>query len=966
MTDQEITSPLIASTSMPGSLSLNRRKLIWDLAESIDYYPCNNNIVLDKSRAGRENPLSDSGFRRRKIWLLGISGTTAISLIINVITGIMIGMTARWMELGVDYGIDTRNHALNSYFRSESMTLVAPTMYVLCFAVTLTALSAFFVQFFAPGAAGSGVSLVMAILNGNDLAGLFSIAVYIAKLFGTCASRAALLTLGPEAPMVHLGACVSSLLFGVCRKINTSIILKRPLSKQTSDKYESGDPTAVFTNENHRQIVSAGAAAGLAAAFGAPIGGVLFALEEACSVWSRKIAWRCLICTSTAVFTISQLNPSLRGGGILSFGGIYPLSSRQWLFQMPFVMGVSVLAGLLGAGFNICREKILQFRVARRRHLLRLFEAVAVAIVTAGASFGASLMFGKCLELPPLWNEKHAIRFTCPPGQYNDLATALFASSHYVIKSILALGSESEPINRICTLTMPCYYSAHALLAVVVIYSIGMVLASGLVVPGGLFMPSILSGASLGALFAMILDGMLPSSWDIQPGVYALIGATAMLAAVFRSSISLVVIMVEATSGLEFIVGILAAVIISNFIAHYFHKDGIYESELERDGRVFFLRQEAPGALRHKISGDIMATSIVGLRRIEDVSKIIEILKSSAHNGFPVHPCSSLGAGAPEDPSIALRLDGFVLRSQLLVLLQERAFCDAQGNYLKPPPENVAMEEYENHLEGLMNVAIASSDGVVDASEHGVDPLGPSQDTQTEIGVAHTMLQTIQTLDTLRSLPTLAGVLPEEDGSGDPSTPPFLRRGTDTDGTSIPVIVPRTPRQSSDLYLNLSRFMNRGMLSVRPETPARVVHQMFIGLSLRHLCVTDESSKVLGIITRKDLDHAAGHGWWRANKIAPKPVQDPLRTSTRWFGSYHHFLSAPQQVISNIFHRLGRSVSNDQSSLLSHTSFASQPSPLGDSDDRDAEAARGGIAIAGSSLHHGEGWMKTPFGSTPF
>lgn len=68
------------------------------------------------------------------------------------------------------------------------------------------------VQYWAPQAAGAGVTLVMAYLNGNHVPNLLRSRTLIAKLIGTICSVGAGFPMGPEGPMVHIGACLASVI----------------------------------------------------------------------------------------------------------------------------------------------------------------------------------------------------------------------------------------------------------------------------------------------------------------------------------------------------------------------------------------------------------------------------------------------------------------------------------------------------------------------------------------------------------------------------------------------------------------------------------------------------------------------------------------------------------------------------------------------------------------------------------
>lgn len=125
--------------------------------------------------------------------------------------------------------------------------------------------------------------------------------------------------------------------------------------------------------------------------------------------------------------------------------------------------------------------------------------------------------------------------------------------------------------------------------------------------------------------------------------------------------------MVEGTHSIDFLIGIIIAVVVSSFVGHLLNADGVYESEIERNRAVFFLRHEPPRALRAMSAEDVMASPVRGFRCIESVERVIRALRSTSHNGFPVFERDSQGT--------ATHLEGMILRSQLLVLLEKKAFC---------------------------------------------------------------------------------------------------------------------------------------------------------------------------------------------------------------------------------------------------------------------------------------------------
>ena len=125
----------------------------------------------------------------------------------------------------------------------------------------------------------------------------------LVKICATVFAVSSGLTLGKEGPLVHLGACVGNVACRLFRKFRLNPGMSY-LFIYLFNTFPARSPVKKL------EILSTHCAAAIACAFGAPLGGVLFALEEMTYFWTHKIMWRSFFggIISVVVLSVSQLS----------------------------------------------------------------------------------------------------------------------------------------------------------------------------------------------------------------------------------------------------------------------------------------------------------------------------------------------------------------------------------------------------------------------------------------------------------------------------------------------------------------------------------------------------------------------------------------------------------------------------------------------------------------------------------
>uniref|UniRef100_A0A9J7XCY5 Chloride channel protein n=1 Tax=Cyprinus carpio carpio TaxID=630221 RepID=A0A9J7XCY5_CYPCA len=502
----------------------------------------------------------------------------------------------KWAELMTGYTEGAGVYLLN-YF-----------LYVL-WALFFSFLAVSLVRVFAPYACGSGIPEIKTILSGFIIRGYLGKWTLLIKTVTLVLAVSSGLSLGKEGPLVHVACC--------CGNLFCSLF----------SKYSKNEG-------KRREVLSAAAAAGVSVAFGAPIGGVLFSLEEVSYYFPLKTLWRSFFAALVAAFTLRSINPFGNNRLVL----FYVEYHTPWYMAelVPFIL-LGVFGGLWGTLFIRCNIAWCRRRKTTRLGKYPVLEVIAVTGITAVLAFPNPYTRRSTSELiSELFNDCGALE----SSQLCD----------YINNPNMSRSVDDIPDRP----AGPGVYSALWQLTLALVFKIVITIFTfGMKIPSGLFIPSMAVGAIAGRIVGIAVEQMAyhhhdwiifknwcrPGADCVTPGLYAMVGAAACLGGVTRMTVSLVVIMFELTGGLEYIVPLMAAAVTSKWVADAFGKEGIYEAHIQLNGYPYLDQDEfthrtlATDVMRPRRNEPPLAVLTQDSTTVEDVETLI---KDTDYNGFPV------------------------------------------------------------------------------------------------------------------------------------------------------------------------------------------------------------------------------------------------------------------------------------------------------------------------------------------
>ncbi|CAN5222373.1 chloride channel protein [soil metagenome] len=476
---------------------------------------------------------------------LDLTGPTNINLLEACIIGIVaavgavllkdgVGLLGAWRIAGVDYA----NHNMGHWHY----------MFLPLVGLVGGLVSGALIQFVAPEATGSGIPQVKAAIMGvpQDL-GMRTAAV---KLVSCVVALGSGLSMGREGPTVQMAAALSA---------------KASQMIRSSPKHRA-------------QLLAAGAGAGLAAAFNAPLAGALFVLEELIGrISGFTVGTAVVACFMAAVLSrlVGVHSLDIEMSKLNGLSTFYPV-------DIPFYLLLGAVAGVVGSLFN----KSIIGGLTLNRDLLKW--PVTISCGLAGLISGCLVA-----AVPPLYNDYSGLREALVSGHLGLVAILIALILQFVLT--------------------------------VVAYSSGA--------PGGLFAPSLTMGACLGLLVALIEQQVCGSANSVA---FAIVGMGAVFCAVARVPMTAVVIIFEMTTDFNVVLPLMICSVVSYLVAEKLDPGSIYDQLLEWGGIDTEPADSKPSVLTSIVVSDVMQREVETIDHTATVAQVRERFATSRHHGFPV------------------------------------------------------------------------------------------------------------------------------------------------------------------------------------------------------------------------------------------------------------------------------------------------------------------------------------------
>ena len=364
-------------------------------------------------------------------------------------------------------------------------------------------------RFVFPGVRGSGVNQTKAALYIHN--GYISVRTVIGKFLLSALAIGSGQSLGPEDPSLQIGAGVASL---IGRRMNLS-------------------------RERLRLLAPVGAAAGLAAAFNAPISAILFVIEEVIGKWTAGVLGSTVLAAVASVVVARW------------FWGAQPM------FRVPSIelrdprelLAYSVL-GVIGGAASLIFSKALGYlrpMLRRQPQWMQLAQPAMAGLLVGGIGY---------LGLPEIMG-----------AGYAGIDQAMHAQFAFKMLLLLAL---------------------FKIIATTLSFSSGT--------PGGMFAPTLFIGAMLGASVGSFERIFFPHLTG-SIGSYALVGMGVLFAAFLRAPLTSVFMVLEVSGNYSIILPVILANTVAYLISRSLAPESIFELLTHQDGLYLpSMEQEREGS----------------------------------------------------------------------------------------------------------------------------------------------------------------------------------------------------------------------------------------------------------------------------------------------------------------------------------------------------------------------------------